>query len=69
MEFCKHARFLRAFLGDGIKYVANVQSTVIFKHRFKMKHAHDLGPFDTGPVTFPIGQRPNYFYTFSAAFW
>jgi len=69
MEFWKHAQFLRAFLGDGIKYVSNVQSPVIFKHRFRMKHAQDLGPFDTEPVIFPIGQCPDYFYTCSAGFW
>lgn len=56
-------------MGDGIKYVSNVQSPVIFKHRFRMKHAQDLGPFDTEPVIFPIGQCPDYFYTCSAGFW
>lgn len=68
MEFCKHAQFLRAFLGDRIKNVSSVQSPVIFKHGFKLKHARDLVPFGTGPVAFPIGQCPNYIYTHSAGF-
>jgi len=61
MESCKHTQFLRAFLGDGIRYASNVHSLVIFKHGSKLKHAQDLGPFGTGPVAFPIGQCPNLY--------